>query len=358
MMPEPAALGVPSSGSPDGGTDGQAALAVLDARRAIIQPFLRKELDALPPWLRGVAGYHLGCLDHNGDRVAADSGKAIRPTMVLVAAEAVGGSAEVALPAAAAVELAHNFSLIHDDVIDGDETRRHRATAWSVFGVGAAILAGDALLALAFDVLAASDHHAAHRGAAMLSEAMISLSEGQMQDLSFERRIDVTLSECLGMVERKTALLMSCACALGAAFGNGHPGQVERMGSVGRHLGIAFQLVDDLLGIWGDPTVTGKPVYSDLQTRKKTLPVVAALTSGTAAGRALADLYERDGRFSDGELEQAAALIDRAGGRTWSEAQLGRHLSRALRELQLAEPAASAAAELRALAFMIANRRR
>lgn len=358
MIPEPALALRPLDASHDLRNEAQVARAVLKARRAVFEPFLREAVATLPDLVRGIAGYHLGWLDENGDPVAANSGKAIRPAMVLLASEAVGGSAEVALPAAAAVELAHNFSLIHDDVIDGDETRRHRPTAWSVFGVGAATLAGDALLGLAYDVLATSGHHAAPAAATMLSAAVIGLSEGQIQDLSFERRTDVDLSECLGMVERKTALLMSCASAAGAVFGGGRPAQVERLRSAGHHLGLAFQLVDDLLGIWGDPAVTGKPVYSDLQNRKKTLPVVAALTSGTPPGCELAKLYACDKKLSDGALVRAAELIERAGARDWSEAQLQVFVSLALRDLDLAEPTVSGAAGLRSLGFLISNQHR
>lgn len=330
---------------------------VLAWGRAFVDPFLRAAVDTMPPSVRLIAGYHLGWLDADGQRVIADSGKAIRPTMALLAAEAVGGAAESALPAAVAMELAHNFSLVHDDVIDRDHTRRHRATAWSVFGTGAAILAGDALLALAYDLFAASGHPAAQEAAAMLSAAVLGLVEGQSEDLSFERRTDVDLAECLRMVERKTALLMSCACATGAAFGGGRPTQVERLRSFGRHLGFAFQLVDDLLGVWGDPSVTGKPVYSDLQNRKKSLPVVAALTSGTPAGRRLAVLYRREEPLTAGDLVRAAELIEEAGAREWSDGQLELFLSSAVRDLELSHARPVAAARLRSLALLIGRSR-
>ncbi len=354
MTAEPTALAVHSVyGADHLGNEAKRAQTVIEARRAVFDQFLQAAVATLPDSVGRIAGYHLGWLDENGHSVVANSGKAIRPTMALLASEAVGGSTEVALPAAAAVELAHNFSLIHDDVIDGDETRRHRPTAWSVFGVGDAVVAGDALLALAYGVLAASGHHAAAEVATMLSAAVIGLCEGQSQDLSFERRSDVDLSECLGMVERKTALLMSCACTSGAAFGGGGPAQLERMTSVGRHLGLAFQLVDDLLGIWGDPAVTGKPVYSDLQSRKKTAPVVVALTSGTAASRELASLYHRDGELCEGELVRAAELIERAGARNWTEAQVEVLVSRALDDLDLSGPTVGGAAGLRLLGRLI-----
>ena len=356
MRPERAAVALQhldAAGHAD--DEAEVARVVIEARRTVFDQFLRAAVATLPDLVGRIAGYHFGWLDEHGGLVVANSGKALRPTMALLACEADGGSTDVALPAAAAVELAHNFSLIHDDVIDGDETRRHRPTAWSVFGVSPAIFAGDALLALAYDVLAASANPAAKGVAAMLSAAVIGLSEGQCQDLAFERRTDVDMSECLGMVERKTALLMGCACASGAAFGGAGPVQLEQMRSVGCQLGLAFQLVDDLLGIWGDPAVTGKPVYSDLQNRKKTLPVVVALTSGTAAGRELANMYDREGTLPREELVRAAELVERAGARNWSEAQVKVFVSRALQDLDLADPTARGAIGLRSLACLIAS---
>ncbi len=256
------------------------------------------------------------------------------------------------MPAAVALELVHNFSLLHDDVIDGDAIRRHRPTAWSVFGLGAAILAGDALLTLAFDVLATSGHPAAEQGARMLSAATQNLNDGQSADIAFEERADVDLPEVLRMAEAKTGALLGCACALGALFGGGSAGQVEHLRGFGERLGLAFQFVDDLLGIWGDPAVTGKLICSDLRNRKKSLPVVAALTSGTRAGRELAALYHRDRQLSDTELMRAAELIDIAGGRAWSQAQADNLLAQALLRLRSAGPTERAAVELSALASL------
>ncbi|MBV8542056.1 MAG: polyprenyl synthetase family protein, partial [Pseudonocardiales bacterium] len=276
-------------------------------------------------------------------------GKAIRPTLALLSAEVVGGAPAVAVPAAIAVELVHNFSLLHDDVMDGDLTRRHRRTAWDVFGVNSAILAGDALLALALDVLATSGHPAATDGTRILSAAVQDLLEGQSADLGLEQRAEVELGECLSMAEKKTGALMGCACAVGAAFGSGSPGQVERLRRFGVHLGVAFQHVDDLLGIWGDPAVTGKPVCSDLLSRKKSLPVVAALTSDTPAGRELAALYHRAAPLSGAELMHAAELVELAGGRAWSQTQVDDLLAQAMRQLPPAGPAAGSAQAARAV---------
>src|SRR5262249_34988900 len=151
----------------------------------------------------------------------------------------------------------------------------------------------------------------------LLGEVVQELVDGQVADLAFERRADVGLTECLRMAEAKTGALVGGACALGALFAEAPADTVAEMRRVRRGLGPAFQLVADLLGIWGDPDTTGKPVRSDLRCRKKSLPVVAALTSGTPAGTRFAELYHRDGELTEAELDQAAELIERAGGRAW-----------------------------------------
>jgi geranylgeranyl diphosphate synthase type I len=338
-------------------TEGRSAAEVLAWSRDLIDPALRAAVDTLPDSMQHVAGYHFGWWDEHR-RPAGAGGKALRPTLVLLTAEACGGEPDDAVPAAVAAELVHNFSLLHDDVMDGDQTRRHRPAAWSVFGLGAAILAGDALLTLAFDVLAASGHPAGPDGMRMLSIAVQDLVDGQSADIAFERRADVGLPECVSMAERKTGALLGCACALGASFGGAGPDQVDHLRGFGEQLGLAFQFADDLLGIWGDPEVTGKPVHADLLHRKKSMPVVAALTSDTPAGRELAALYHRDQALTGAELTHAAELIDLAGGRAWSQAQADDLLGRAMHHLRSAGPTARAAAELGALARLATRRDR
>jgi geranylgeranyl diphosphate synthase type I len=339
-------------------TEDRSAKAMLAWSREQIEPALHAAVDGLSDSMRRIAGYHFGRYDEHGCQVRSAGGKAIRPALTLLSAEAVGGDPAAAVPAAIAVELVHNFSLLHDDVMDGDVTRRHRPTAWSVFGIGAAILAGDALQNLAFDVLAASGHTAAQDGLRMLSAAVQDLIEGQSADMAFERRTDVDLAECRAMAEAKTGALLGCACALGALFGGGGTEPVGRLCAFGADLGLAFQHVDDLLGIWGDPAATGKPAYSDLRNRKKSLPVVAALTSRTPAGRELAALYRRARPLSGTDLEHAAELVDAAGGRAWSRAEAVTLHARALRSLTSAGPAVRPATGLRALADLLARRDR
>ncbi|MFC4586262.1 polyprenyl synthetase family protein [Sphaerisporangium corydalis] len=380
-------------------TTGRPTNEVLAWSRELVGPALRSAVETLPLSMRRIAGYHFGWLDEYGREATADGGKAIRPALVLLAAEAVGGTPEPALPAAVAVELVHNFSLLHDDVMDGDVTRRHRPTAWSVFGVSGAILAGDALLTLAFDVLGAGGHPAAGEGSRVLGAAVLDLVEGQSSDTAFETRDDVGLSECVSMAEGKTGALLGGACALGALFGGGDAEQIEHLRGYGTRLGLAFQLVDDLLGIWGDPAITGKPVYSDLRSRKKSLPVVAALTSNTPAGHELATLYHHPhpqpaaplptvhpadtgtsgpsgvGGSANGaapvqagdpvqaaeranadELVRAAELIEAAGGRDWTRTRADELLLEALALLAAARPEPRPSAELGTLARLVTHR--
>ena len=336
--------------------EGRCAAEVLADSRDLVQPALREAVDSLPASMRAIAGYHLGWWDQHERPTHNDSGKALRPALAILCTQAVTANAETAIPAAVAVELVHNFSLLHDDVMDRDLTRRHRPTAWTVFGSGPAILAGDALLSLALDVLAGSGHPSAQEGMRMISAAVIELLDGQHADLSFEGRGDVTRSECMTMAERKTGALLGASCAIGALFGGADPGRVGLMRDFGELTGLAFQFVDDLLGIWGDPAITGKSRHSDLDSRKKSLPVVAALTSNTPAGEALATLYHQEAPLSPEDLTQAATLVDQAGGRDWCEAMADDLLAQALRQLRAASENPTATAELITLANLMTHR--
>ncbi|GAA3824967.1 MULTISPECIES: family 2 encapsulin nanocompartment cargo protein polyprenyl transferase [Amycolatopsis] len=325
--------------------------------RGCVDPALRAAVARLPESMRPLVSYHFGWADETGAPASGGGGKAVRPALVLAAARAVGEWGP-ALPGAVAVELVHNFSLLHDDVMDGDETRRHRPTVWKLFGAGPAILAGDSLLVAASDVLAASGHPAAREALRVLGAAVQDLIEGQGADLAFEQRADVGLDECRLMAEGKTGALLGCACALGGLLGGGSSEQVAHLRRFGEAAGLAFQMVDDLLGIWGDPAATGKPVFSDLRNRKKSLPVVAALTSGTAAGRELASLYAAPGELAGSDLVRAARLVDQAGGREWTRTEAAALLERARAHLRAAVPDPRGAADLEALAALLADRDR
>jgi geranylgeranyl diphosphate synthase type I len=323
----------------------------------LIQPSLRSALDRLNPGVRHLCGYHLGFWDEQGEP-DRPRGKGVRGVLALLSAQAAGSPVEVGLPAAAAVELVHNFSLLHDDLMDGDRTRRHRPTVWAVFGSGQAILAGDALLGLADEVLAEAP--SANRSWAIrcLAASTRRLIAGQLADLAFETRRDVTLSECLQMAADKTAALLSCAASIGAVLANTPADLTLRLAQFGEHLGVGYQLIDDILGIWGSPEATGKPVLSDLRAKKKSLPVVAALTSSTAAGERLAALYLTDAQLTDAQLAEAADLVQQAGGRAWAENTADAELATALELIRSDDIPFDVAEELRRLAIRLSGRDR
>ncbi|MEU7632859.1 polyprenyl synthetase family protein [Nocardia sp. NPDC049220] len=337
-------------------TTADAATDPFARARRLIAPGLRAAADRMSSPLRRVIGYHFGWWDEHGNPVDDNSGKALRPVLAMLAAEAVGGTAEGAANAAIAVELAHNFSLLHDDIMDQDRVRRHRPTAWTVFGVPATILAGDALSTLAAEALVADGPPLATDGIPRLNEALLRLDDGQAADLAFEGRADVPLEECVAMARDKTSALFAAACELGAMSANASPQRVWQLRQFGEHLGLVFQLVDDLLGIWGDPAATGKPVMSDLRARKKSLPVVAALNTGNSAARRLAELYCGDEPLDDDALRTCVDLIEEAGAHTWAHQETERQLDFALACLQAANPEPKAAAELAALARQLSVR--
>jgi geranylgeranyl diphosphate synthase type I len=225
-----------------------------------------------------------------------------------------------------------------------------------VFGVGPAILAGDALLALAQDLLLEDGSAQGPWAARCLSASVQRLISGQGADLAFEKRDDVTLAECLDMAGDKTAALMACACSIGAVHLGAPPTLAMALAAFGAHVGLAFQLTDDLLGIWGAPEVTGKPVRADLRARKKSLPVVAALTSGTLEAVELHDLLTDPRPLSEDDLIRAADLVASAGGKQWAEAEADAQLAAANASLGDVDLPADVRAELTAIAEFITAR--
>jgi len=329
----------------------------VETARDLVGPALGAAIARLSPDIRPVAGYHLGLCGADGNPTGTPAGgKALRPALTLLSARAAGAPPERAVPAAVAVELVHNFSLLHDDIMDGDTERRHRPTAWTVFGVGQAILAGDALQSLANDLLLEGPAPQAVWAARCLAAAVQRLISGQGADLAFERRDHVTVDECLDMAADKTAALMACACSIGAVYVGAPASTAMSLTAFGAYIGLAFQLTDDLLGIWGAPEVTGKPVRSDLRSRKKSLPVVAALASESDAGRELATLLAAPEPLSEDELRHAAELVVEAGGKKWVEAEADNALSSALGCLDEADLPEDVRAEFAAIAEFVTAR--
>lgn len=323
--------------------------------RALIHRGLQDAVAKLDPSLASVIAFHLGWRDQEGNEVDQPGGKSVRPTVTLLAAAAVGAPAEDAVPGAVALELVHNFSLVHDDLMDGDRERRHRPTVWALFGSSEAILAGDALAALAYAVLLDAGDELGRAAARELTDATLQMIRGQSEDMAFESRIDVTEDEVLKMCAHKTGALIACAASLGGILGRGTDAQVAALRSFGSHVGIAFQAVDDVLGIWGEPGVTGKPAASDLRQHKKTLPVVHALAApGPEAGEFAAMLSE--GGLTDAELPRALEILETAGSRQWCAGVAERHLGRALDALGAVDLAAAPAGELADIARFVVGR--
>ncbi|MEU6551292.1 polyprenyl synthetase family protein [Streptomyces sp. NPDC046915] len=327
---------------------------LLSRARQLTEPALCKAVARLPEPTRAVAEYHFGWRDQEGNPASGGWGKGIRGALVLASAQAMGAVPERAVAAAAGVELVHNFSLVHDDLMDRDALRRGRPAVWALFGEAQAVLAGDALLVVATEMLAGDPPMLRE-----LCDALLALVAGQGADLAFEERTDVDLTDCLAMAAGKTAALLSAACALGARAAGATPRRTEALRRFGHHMGLAFQLVDDLLGIWGQSQVSGKPVGGDLRRRKKSLPVVAALRSDTPAARRLAELYLTGTRpLGEDEVCEATRLIGLAGGRDWAEREARRQRSRALAALAAADPAPEGARALTSLAEAITRRHR
>ena len=309
------------------------APAVLDRARTVIQPALRAAVDGLADErMRRVAGYHLGWLDASGTEVEGGGGKAVRPALVLLCAEAAGGSERDAVAPGVAVELVHNFSLLHDDIMDRDVERRHRPTAWTVFGEGQALLAGTAMLTAAVDVLVTAGP-SGQRGLPCLLDAVQRLISGQSEDLALEGRADADLDAVLHMEAGKTAALLSCSAALGARAVDAAPEVVDGLAAYGHELGMAFQLIDDILGITGDSSVTGKSASSDVRAGKRSAPIVAALAAGTDASIRLARHFRSGPPASEDDVTEATKLIDEAGGLEWAAREADRRLAQALAHL-------------------------
>jgi len=320
------------------------AAAALGRAGDLVAPALDAAVGRLGDELREPVLHHL-----------AGGGKRVRAALALVSAAAAGGEEADGLPGAVAVELIHNYSLIHDDIIDGDRERRHRPSVWVAFGIGRAIVAGDALATLATQVLLEVPGPNGVAAAAALAEATQAMIEGQSVDMAFETRAAIAPEECLAMEQGKTGALLSCAAALGAILVGAPAPVVRALSDFGSDLGIAFQAVDDVLGIWGEPSRTGKPVGSDLVSHKKSLPIAIALAGPPSPELSrLAALLEHP--LEGAELAEATALIEATGARDAVMAVAEERLAAALAALDRVPLAARPHAELVAIARFVTER--
>mgnify|MGYP005850928861 FL=1 len=335
---------------------------------------LRPYLDALEATLRGIFAspspeldvffgmmrYHLGWVDEHFQPVAAPRGKRVRPLICLLSCEAAGGDWHTALPLAAGLELIHNFSLLHDDIEDSSRTRRHRPTVWALWGVPQAINTGDAMFSLARRAVlglagAGVPEPTVLEVVRCIEETSLALCQGQHLDIAFESRAQVSLESYMRMIEGKTAALLACAAETGALVG-GAGGAASGFRSFGHELGLAFQIIDDILGIWGDPAVTGKPVADDIRSRKKTLPILYAQEQLKCRGDSrLAELFSRPIRRK-ADIEAVLRCLEETGARQHAETLASLHTERALTALEAAASPSPAREALRDLALRLVAR--
>jgi geranylgeranyl diphosphate synthase type I len=308
--------------------------------------------------------YHLGLDDTEGPR-----GKRLRPLLGLLAFKSLGGDYRKTLPAAAAVELGHNFSLVHDDIEDSDRERRHRPTLWALWGVPLAINAGDALFALSRLALYRLMEDEEYEPQKLLDvmrvydETCLALCEGQYLDISFERRTDVTVEEYLEMISKKTAALIGASIETGAMMGSDEPLVIDAFHRLGRDLGMAFQIADDLKGSFWASADSGKSAAGDIRKRKKTYPVVWAMQNAAAPEvERLIEIYQPAIRATDGSgtpdgealmsedlMDEVLGILERSGARAATEQEARRFRDLALEEARSLPVPAERLAELRAL---------
>ncbi len=290
--------------------------------------------------------YHMGWCSESLEPVSGPRGKRFRPLLCLLACDGVGGRWEDALPMAAAIEFLHNFSLIHDDIEDHDESRHHRPSLWKLWGEPLAINAGDAMLALSG--LAALSSSGDGEISRRFQETALALTEGQYLDMSFERRMDVSSAEYFEMIGLKSGAIIAFSCEAGGRLGGGSETQVEALTEFGRHFGLAFQICDDVRGIWAGLEQTGKAPAKDILNRKKSLPVLLALER--ARGMDLDRLHGFYDLRRDEDPAVISDVIESTGVREEMAAELRSHLHRAYEALAPARLVQPYEAELRALA--------
>lgn len=291
--------------------------------------------------------YAMGWVDAEDKPYAHSTGKRLRPYLMMMCYEASGGqNLQAILPSASAVEILHNFSLIHDDIQDVSMMRHNRPTVWRVWGKANAINAGDAMFTLAYMALARSqvvlDAPDVLRLWNVFNHTNIELTRGQHLDMRFENQETVTIDHYISMIRGKSAALIAASAQMGALIGGGDSGRAEKFAEFGMNIGIAFQVHDDILGIWGDTSVTGKSVATDIISRKKSLPVLY----GLARSEDLRQLYKKSD-FGDADVARAVEILNALGARDYTRQEEIKYQRRAMEALNTAHPTGQAGDWLR-----------
>jgi geranylgeranyl diphosphate synthase, type I len=326
-----------------------------------IREAIARHISSRAERLAAMLEYHLGWRGVELERLAkpAPAGKKLRPALVLLVSQAVSGEiTATAQHAAAAVELVHNFSLVHDDIQDRSELRRHRPTLWSLWGMPQAINAGDALFALAQVVVVQDGSMLAAQLANELNRTSLRLSEGQFLDIDLQQGdTPVTLEAYEAMIARKTGVLFACACRMGAMAAGASAEATEAFAAYGLELGLAFQEQDDLLGVWGRSAETGKPDAADIIERKRGLPAAMALSLPDAPEWLRTAYLETDGELSQDTVGRIIAHFDQLELRTAIEQRVQVRYRNALDSLEAAGAREPARSHLAAICEALVSRR-
>ena len=329
--------------------------------RPSINAAMRNTLTQDSPRVYDMLRYYLGWVDEEGNPTAATEGKFLRPTLCLFACEASGGSVRQAMPAAVALELIHNFSLIHDDIQDQDETRHHRKTLWAVWGTPKALVAGNVLRAIADASLMGLVREGVEATRALavvrqLTNAYLAMIEGQYLDLSYEGLGEVGMPQYLDMIARKTGALIRCAFTIGAIIGSNSDENLEAFRESGQSLGFLFQIRDDILGVWGEEETTGKPVGADIIRKKNSYPVVYAMSAAEGKDlRQLRDVYAKE-HVTESDARTVLSKMESLQTRGHAQALAAEHCDRARDALAGVEMHADARIQIEELLQFLLDR--
>ena len=281
--------------------------------------------------------YAMGWVDEHNQPYPHLTGKRLRPILLLMCHEASGGQWEDALPAAVAVELLHNFSLIHDDIQDKSPQRHNRPTVWTIWGIANAINAGDAMFTHAYQALSSlSNNFSSEKVLSVwrrFNETNLELTRGQHLDMQFETRNDVTVEEYLSMIQGKSAALLSACSAMGANLATTDPDVIQNFADFGLNLGLAFQIRDDILGIWGDPEITGKSAATDILSKKKSLPILYGLQESED----FTAIFAQE-TIAQSDVQPSIDALDAIGAREYTQKQEQRYYQTAMEALDSANP--------------------
>jgi geranylgeranyl diphosphate synthase type I len=318
----------------------------IEKNAKIVNKYLNSKLKGNPKKLYDAAGH-----------LIVHGGKRLRPYMVIRSCQIVGGKSSNAMSAASAVEMVHNFSLVHDDIMDNDEMRHGVPTVHKKYGMPLAILAGDVLFSKAFQVITDSklSSNATTQLVSRLAKACVDICEGQLLDVKMaeERKIP-SQAEYITMIGKKTAALFDVSCAMGAICASNKSSDISNLSSFGRNLGIAFQITDDLIGVMGDPKVTKKPVGNDLREGKKSLPILMAIKLAKGNNKKIILKAFGNSKVSKKDLNKAVDVIRSLGIEESVRKQAQKYSEKA--EKSLSKYSGSAKSELIALLDFVVKR--